>query len=237
VFGLHVGPWDVAGEMNVVPGAAMAASDRFHIVVKGRQTHGAMPSAGIDPIPIAARIVLAIEALPAREIDVFTPTVVSVGAIHGGVRQNIIPEQVEMIGTIRSFDEGARAALHEKIVRVATKTAEASGATADATVARGYPVTVNEPALTAFSRDVLGRAFGAERVHSGRPVTGAEDFSYFSNRVPGVFVFLGVRDPQTPLAEAAPNHSPRFVVDERALVTGVRTLAELAVAFNARASE
>jgi amidohydrolase len=215
----------------------MAASDRFRILVKGRQTHGAMPSAGIDPIPVAARIVLAIEALPAREIDVLSPSVVSVGAIHGGVRNNIIPEQVELIGTIRSFDEQARDALHAKIARVAEKTAEASGATAEVEITRGYPVTVNEPELASWSRGVLERALGAERVHAGKPVMGAEDFSFFANRVPGVFAFLGIREPGTALADAAPNHSPRFRIDERGLATGVRTLAELAVAFNAGAPE
>ncbi len=233
VFGLHVGPEDVTGEMSVAAGPAMAASDRFRIVVTGRQTHGAMPWAGVDPIAVAARIVLAIEALPARELDVTKPAIVTVGAIHGGVRNNIIPDEVEMIGTIRSFDEAARSGLHEKIERTAAKTAEASGATAEVTIVRGYGVLVNDPALTAWGRGVLERGFGAERVHAGRPVTTAEDFSYFANRVPGMFVWLGIRDPQVPLAAAAPNHSPRFLVDERALVTGVRALAQLAVAFNA----
>jgi amidohydrolase len=238
VFGLHVGPWDVAGEMNVVSGPAMASSDRFRIVVKGRQTHGAMPWMGVDPIPIAARIVLAIEALPAREIDVIrTPGIVTVGAFHAGVRNNIIPEQAELIGTIRAFDEAARSGLHERIERIAHNTAEASGAGAEVEIVRGYPVTVNEPALAAWSREVLGRALGADKVHAGVPVTGAEDFSFFANRVPGVFIRLGTRDPATPLAKAEPNHSPRFVLDERGLVTGVRTLAELAVAFNARPVE
>ncbi len=237
VFGLHVGPMDVAGEMSVVSGPAMAASDRFRIVVKGRQTHGAMPFMGIDPIPVAARIVLAIEALPARELDVSLPAIVSVGAIHGGVRNNILPDQVEMIGTIRSFDEAARDALHAKIARVAEKTAEASGATAEVEIVRGYGVLVNDPALTAWGRAVLERTFGASRVHTGRLATTAEDFSYFANRAPGMFVWLGVRDPATPAAAAAPNHSPRFLVDERGLTPGVRALAELAVAFNAEAAE
>lgn len=235
VFGLHVGPEDVAGEMSVVAGPAMAASDRFRIVVKGRQTHGAMPWAGVDPIAAAARIVLAIEALPARELDVTSPAIVTVGAIHGGVRNNIIPEEVELIGTIRTLDEAARVALHAKLERSATKTAEASGATAEVSIFRGYGVLTNDPALTAFGRGVLERAFGAERIHSGRAITTSEDFSFFANRVPGMFVWLGIRDPATPAGEAAPNHSPRFLVDERALVTGVRALAELAVAFNAAA--
>ena len=232
VFGLHVGPVDVAGELSLVSGPVMAASDRFRIVVKGRQTHGALPFAGIDPIPVAARIVLAIEALPAREIDVTTPAIVTVGAIHGGVRNNIIPEQVEMIGTIRSFDEAARTALHEKIARVASKTAEASGATTEVEIVRGYGVLVNDPALTAFGRGVLERALGPNKIHTGRPTTTAEDFSYFASRAPGLFIWLGVRDPETPIERAAPNHSPLFTLDERGLATGVRTLAELAVAFN-----
>jgi amidohydrolase len=237
VFGLHVGPWNVAGEINLVPGPAMAASDRFRIVVQGRQTHGAMPAAGIDPIPVAARIVLAIEALPAREIDVMTPSVVTVGAIHGGVRNNIIPETTEMIGTIRSFDEAAREALHAKIARVATKTAEAGGATAEVQIERGYPVTFNHEGRSAWARGVLERALGGDKLRAGKPVTGAEDFSYFANEAGGVFLFLGTRDPKLSPAEAAPNHSPRFLVDESALVTGVRALAELAVAFNTQAPE
>jgi amidohydrolase len=237
VFGLHVGPGDVAGELSVVAGPAMAASDRFTIAISGRQTHGAMPWAGVDPIAVAARVVLAIEALPARELDVTSPSIVTVGAIHGGVRNNIIPERVELIGTIRTLDEAARTALHAKIERVVTKTAEASGATARVEIVRGYGVLTNDPALTAWGRGVLARAFGAEKVHDARPTTTAEDFSYFANRVPGMFIWLGSRDPAVALADAAPNHSPRFLVDERTLVTGVRALAELAVAFNARAGE
>ncbi|MBK7952182.1 MAG: amidohydrolase [Deltaproteobacteria bacterium] len=236
IFGLHVGPVDVAGELSVVAGPAMAASDRFRIVVRGRQTHGALPFAGIDPIPVAARIVLAIEALPAREIDVTTPAIVSVGAIHGGNRNNILPDEVELIGTIRSFDEAARTALHAKIERVAAKTAEASGATATVEIVRGYGVLVNDAELAAFGRRVLERSLGADRVHTGRPTTTAEDFSFYANRVPGLFLWLGVRDPATPIEAAAPNHSPRFLIDERGLATGVRALVELAVAFNGRDS-
>ncbi len=237
VFGLHVGAEDVAGEMSVVSGPAMAASDRFRILVKGRQTHGAMPWAGIDPIPVAARIVLAIEALPARELDVSLPAIVTVGAIHGGVRNNIIPAEVELIGTIRTFDEAARTALHAKIERTAAKTAEASGASAEVEIVRGYGVLTNDPTLTGWGRGVLERAFGADKVRTGRATTTAEDFSYFANRVPGMFVWLGIRDPKTPAAEAHPNHSPNFVVDERGLATGVRALAELALAFNAASAQ
>ncbi len=237
VFGLHVGAEDVAGEMSVVSGPAMAASDRFRILVTGRQTHGAMPWAGIDPIPVAARIVLAIEALPARELDITLPAIVTVGAIHGGVRNNIIPAEVELIGTIRTFDEAARSALHAKLERTAAKTAEASGASAEVEIIRGYGVLTNDPALTSWGRGVLERAFGADKVHTGRATTTAEDFSYFANLVPGMFVWLGIRDPQTPKAEAHPNHSPNFLVDERGLASGVRALAELALAFNARAAE
>jgi amidohydrolase len=237
VFGLHVGPGDVAGEMSVVAGPAMAASDRFRILVKGRQTHGAMPWMGVDPIAAAARIVLAIEALPARELDITSPAIVTVGAIHGGVRNNIIPAEVELIGTLRTLDEAARVGLHAKVERTAVKTAEASGATAEVTIFRGYGVLTNDPALTAWGRGVLERAFGAEKIHTGRATTTAEDFSYFANRVPGMFAWLGIRDPQTPAAEAHPNHSPNFTIDERGLATGVRALAELAVAFNAGARE
>jgi amidohydrolase len=231
VFGLHVGPQGPAGELQVVAGPAMAAADRFRIVVRGRQTHAAIPWAGVDPIATASRIVLAIEALPGRELDATLPSVVSVGAIRGGVRNNIIPDEVELIGTIRSLDESLRTDLHARIERTAKKTAEAAGASAEVEIVRGYGVLVNDAKLTAWAQGVLG----PERVHAARPTLTAEDFSYFAARVPGVFLWLGTRDPKTPLAEAAPNHSPRFLIDESALAIGVRALSDLAVAFNAGA--
>ncbi len=232
VFGLHVMPELAVGEIGLLAGPSMAASDRFEIRVRGRQTHAAMPWAGIDPLPVAARILLAIEAIPARELDVRSPAIVSVGAIHGGVRNNILPEEAELLGTIRTFTPAAREKAHARVREIAEKTAEASRATAEVTIEKGYPVTVNDPALTARVRPLLERVAGAGRVIESLPHTGAEDFSFFANQVPGVFFRLGVRDPAVAAEDAAPNHSPRFLVDERGLLLGVRALARLAADHN-----
>jgi amidohydrolase len=234
VYGLHAFPELAAGQLGVAAGPAMAASDRFEIRVRGRQTHAAMPWAGVDPIPIAARILLAIEAIPARELDVRSPAIVSVGAIHGGVRHNILPDEVELLGTIRTFTPEAQERAHRRVREIAEKTAEAGGASAEVKLATGYPVTVNDPAETARVRAVLARVAGEENVVEVLPHTGAEDFSFFAREAPGVFFRLGVRDPATQPGEAAPNHSPRFLVDERALVLGVRALAHAALEHNSR---
>jgi amidohydrolase len=207
----------------------MASSDRLTIRVKGHQTHAAYPWQGVDPIAVAARIIPALLAIPAREVDTRIASVVSIGAIHGGVRHNIIPEEVEMLGTIRSLDAEQRSQLHEKVRRAAAGIAASAGAEAEVDIQLGYGITVNDPALTRRMLPTLSRVAGADRVISTLPVTGAEDFSYYQERVPGLFLWLGVRAPDVPAEEAAPNHSPHFLVDESALRLGVRTLAQLAL--------
>ncbi len=199
--------------------------------MKGRQTHAAYPWLGVDPIAAAARIVLALHALPARRVDTRIPSVVSIGAIHGGVRHNIIPEQVELLGTIRALDPELRRALHAEVRSAAEHTAQAAGARAEVEIRPGYPITWNDPDLVERMVPTLRRVAGAERVVTALPRTGAEDFAYFEQRVPGFYFWLGVRPEGTPASEAAPNHSPRFFVDEGALGLGVRALAQLAVDF------
>ena len=229
VFGLHVVPQHEAGEIAVRAGGVMAGSDRMRIAVRGAQTHAAYPWLGVDPIAVAAQIVPALLAIPGRQLDARTPAVVSIGAIHGGVRHNIIPDEVELLGTIRHLDPRQQAELHERIRRTASGIAEASGAAADVEIDLGYPVTVNDPALVERMSPTLARVAGAERVVPGVPRTGAEDFAFFAREVPGVYFWLGIRPPGLPEAEAAPNHSPRFTVDEAALPLGVRAMASLAV--------
>jgi len=229
VFGLHVSPFQNSGEIGVVPGAAMASSDRLTVRVKGRGAHAGYPWRGIDPIPVAAQIVLALEALPARQVDTRVGSVVSFGAIHGGVRYNIIPDEVELTGTIRALGQEVREQLHERIRRTAKGIAESAGATAEVQIDQGNSITYNDPDLVERIRPTLERVAGHERVTLPLPWTGAEDFSRYQERVPGVFFFLGTNPPGVALADAPPNHTPRFVLDEGALEIGVRALAQLAV--------
>lgn len=228
VFGLHVSPIPV-GAIALRKQGMMASSDEFKITVHGQQTHGAQPWAGIDPIVVAAQIVLGLQTIPSRQLDVtLTPSIVTVGAINGGVRNNIIPESVEMIGTIRTFDAETRDEIHERVRRTATQIAASAGATADVSIDIGYPVTANDPELTDKMMPTLRRVVGPGLVESPR-VTGAEDFSYFAEEVPGMFFFLGVAPDNPELV--FPNHSPSFFADERALPIGVQTMTALALDF------
>jgi amidohydrolase len=230
IFGLHVFPRPV-GTVAYRPGGFLASADSFKVVVKGRQTHGAMPWAGVDPIVVAAQIVMGFQTIASRQLDVTaTPSIVTVGAIHGGVRNNIIPDEVEMIGTLRTFDAAVRTQIHEKVKRTAETIAASAGATAEVTITPGYPVTVNDAGLTERMIPTLNRVAGADKLALSNPITGAEDFSYFQQRIPGLFVGLGVAPPDDP-SKAAPNHSPLFYADERALTVGVRVLANLTVDF------
>ncbi len=224
ILGLHVVPQYEAGQIAVVSGGAMAGSDRLSILVRGRQTHAAYPWLGVDPITAAARVVLALQAIPARRVDTRRPSVVSIGAIHGGVRGNIIPDEVELTGTIRHTHPPMQAALHQLVEETAQKAAESAGATAEVKIGIGYPVTFNDPALTERVSPALERAAGSGGLVPGLLRTGAEDFAFFSRVVPGVYFWLGIRPPGTPEEEAAPNHSPHFRIDETALPLGVRAL-------------
>jgi amidohydrolase len=231
IFGLHVFPFEV-GKVVWRSGGLMASGDGFRIVVRGRQTHGALPWNGVDPIVTASQIVLGLQTLVSRSVDLtLTPAVVTVGMIRGGVRNNIVPDSVEMIGTIRTFDEATRDSLAARIVRLAEGIARSAGAVAVVTTQRGYPVTFNDPALTERMVPTLRRTLGAANVLPAQQTTTAEDFSLFQRKVPGMFFFLGVTPKGTDPRTAAPNHSPRFFADEGALVPGMRALANLTVDY------
>jgi len=231
IFGLHVVPQYQAGEIAYLSGGAMAGSDKLEILVRGKQTHAAYPWLGVDPIAVASRIVLALQSLPGRQMDARLPSVVSIGAIHGGVRHNIIPEEVELLGTIRTLEPSMQPDLHRRIRTTATKIAESAGASAEVDIKIGYPVTYNDPQLTAQMEPTLRRIVGPNRLRKGLPRTGAEDFSFLSQRAPGLYFWLGGRPPGVAEQDAAPNHSPLFRVDESALILGVRAMANLAVDF------
>jgi amidohydrolase len=228
IFALHTDSELAAGEVAVVAGPAMASSDRLRIVVRGRGAHASAPWRGVDPVAVAARIVLALESLPAREVDARKPSVVTISVVHGGVRYNVLPDEVELLGTVRALDAEVQKELHERIERTAKLTAEASGATATVEIDDRNPITVNDARLVERMRPTLART---AKLVPALPRTGAEDFAFFAKAVPSMYFWLGVRDPQTPVAEAAPNHSPRFLVDDGALAVGVRTLAQLVVDY------
>ena len=235
VFGLHVFSTITAGHIGYRSGPAMAASDRFDILVTGRQTHGSRPWGGIDPVVPAAQIVLGLQTIPSRQVDIARlPAVISVGSIHGGIRNNIIPDNVRLVGTIRTFDDAVRDDIHARVENTATSLAAASGAAAEVHIHRGYPVTSNDPGLVAASLPSLERVVGAERLYEVPLVTGAEDFSYFANEAPGFYFFLGAT-PAGIDAESAPsNHSPMFDVDESTLRVGVEALATVTLDYMAR---
>ncbi len=238
IFGLHVWPAPV-GTLSYRAGAMMAASDGLHIVVRGRQTHGALPWGGVDPIVVASQIVLALQTIPSRQLDVTrAPAVVTVGLIQGGTRGNIIPDSVVMQGTVRTFDEAMRADVKERIRRTVEAIAQSAGASASVDFGTGNsPVTFNDPALVERMLPALKRVAGPDRVSVAELSMPSEDFAYYLQRIPGMFFFLGVtpkdQDPRT----AARNHSPYFFADEAALPVGVRAMASLAVEYLAQGSE
>ncbi len=238
IFALHTVPQHEVGTLGYRPGGVMASSDRMRIRVTGRQTHAAYPWLGVDSIAVASRLVLALQAIPGREMDVRIPAVVSIGQIHGGLRHNIIPQEVELVGTIRALDPVQREEIHARVRRVAQGIADSAGTSVrvDIEADQGYPVTVNDTALGRRRRPTLERVAGTDHVATPLPRTGADDFGHFARRIPGFYFWLGVRPRGLPAAEAASNHSPRFFVDEGALGLGVRAMSALAVDYLAQAA-
>ncbi|MEO6172872.1 MAG: M20 family metallopeptidase [Arenimonas sp.] len=234
IFGMHVFSTLNAGQVGYRSGPTMAASDRFRIVVKGRQTHGSAPWGGIDPIVAAADIVSTAQTIVSRRINISKlPVVVSFGAIKGGIRYNIIPDEVELIGTIRTFDEGMRQQVFTELKSIAEHVAEAHGATVVNEVPDtiGNPATVNNPELTTRSAPSLVKAAGADNVVAMPLVMGAEDFSYYAKEVPGFFFFVGATPVGQDASQAPSNHSPLFFLDESALKVGTRSMLQVTLDY------
>jgi amidohydrolase len=233
IFGLHVDAILHAGEIGYRSGTLRAASDRFTIVVTGKQTHGAQPWAGVDPIVTAAQIVTSLQAIVSRQVNLpENPAVLSIGAINGGVRHNIIPERVEMIGTVRTFSAEQRADVFARMERIAANVAAANGATATLTFGSdNNPTTYNDPALTQRVLPSLQRAAGADHVKVIPLLTSAEDYAYFAARVPGVYFMVGIVPRSQDLRTAAANHSPLFYVDESGLQTGLKAMLFVTVDY------
>jgi amidohydrolase len=233
-FALHVSAALEAGHLGYRPGGIWASVDDFKITVTGRQSHGAYPWAGIDPIVTSAQIINALQTIVSRNLMVTeNAAVVTVGMIHGGVRSNIVPEQVELVGTIRALDQDVRASIHERVRTLATNIAESMGATAEVQIplSVSYPVTHNDPELTAAMLPALEAAAGADNVHLLAAQTGAEDFAFIADRVPGFYFRLGGRDPATPEEQAADHHTPDFVIDDSKLGVGVRAMVGVALEY------
>jgi amidohydrolase len=234
VFGLHVFSTLNAGTVGFRSGPTMAASDRFNIVVKGRQTHGSRPWGGVDPIVAAADIIGTSQTIVSRRQNISRqPVVVTFGAIKGGIRYNIIPDEVELVGTIRTFDEGMREAVFADLRNVAESVAKAHGATVVAQVpdTKGNPVTVNHPALTARAVPSLEKAVGADNVIAMDLNMGAEDFSFYAREVPGFFFFVGATPRGQDPTKAPSNHSPEFFLDEEALKVGTRAMLQVVLDY------
>ena len=231
IFGLHVGPGPL-GSVGYRGGALQASADNLRITVHGKQTHGAVPWAGVDPIVVSAQIVLGLQSIVSRQSDLtVAPAIVTIGAIHGGLRENIIPDSVVMIGTVRALDARMRLDIHQRIRRTAESIAQGAGATAVVDVVLGYPVTVNDAALTERLVPTLRRVAGASMVRAIPPILPGEDFSRFLEKVPGSFFMLSVTPPGRDLSKVASNHSPLFEGDDKALPIGVRLLATAAVDY------
>jgi amidohydrolase len=230
IFGLHVYGNLPLGHIAWRSGPIMAASDTFEIIVRGRQTHGATPWAGVDPVVVAAQIVTSLQTIVSRQVDISAqPAVVSVGQVEAGVRHNIIPDAARLVGTVRTFDPAMQKDIHARIQRTAGSIAEAAGATAEVRIERNVPVTANDPALVERMLPTLRRTLG-QRLFEGPKITGAEDFSFYQLQVPGLFMMLGVTPPDQ-IGKAPQNHSPYFNVDESVLLTGVRTLVHLTLDY------
>lgn len=228
MFGLHVMPAPL-GSIAVRSKGIMASSDKLNIRIKGAQTHGSQPWKGVDPIVAASQVVMGLQTIPSRQLDITkTPSLVTVGAINGGVRGNIIPDKVDMEGIIRTFDNDTRNEIHRRVIHTAEHIAESAGATADVTITKYYPVTFNDIELTQAMTPTLQRVAG-DQFQEAAPMLGSEDFSFFAAEVPSMFFFLGVApEDQSPVY---PNHSPKFNPDERALPIGVSAMTALVLDY------
>lgn len=232
VFGIHINSMTEVGKVRYKPGGTMAAADQFNIKVNGKQTHGSTPWTGIDPITISAQIIQGLNNIVSRQMPLTNEAaVITVGKIDGGVRNNIVPESVEMIGTIRTLDTEMQKSIHQKIKTTAENIAEAWGATADVQIITGYPVTYNDPELTAEMLPTVQATAGKDNVILAKAVTGAEDFSFYAQEVPGLFLFLGGMPKGLDPSQAGPHHTPDFFIDESGLKLGVGIFCNLVVDY------
>lgn len=234
IFGLHVSPQYDVGTVAYQIGPALASSDRFEIVIHGKKTHAAYPHTGIDPVPIAAQIVLGLQTIVSRQLDAREPVVLSIGIIEGGNRHNIIAEKVRLVGTVRTLAPGLKDEVKRRMHNIIEGVSGSYGARYEFDYSEGTPVTVNDPELAARSLPTLERLLGRDRVVEVKPHMGAEDFAYYAQKVPGFYFFLGVRNEAKGIT--AMNHTEYFDVDEDAIPLGVKLMSNLVVDYLTRAA-
>lgn len=232
IFGMHIQSISPLGRITYRPAGMMAASDWFTIKVKGKQSHGAAPWMGVDPIAISAQIINGLQTIVSRQTELTKEAaVISVGRINAGIRENIIPEEAVMAGTIRTLDEEMQKKIHEKIKLTATKIAESAGATAEVIIDNKTPVTYNDPALTEKMAASLEKAAGKENVMRINAVTGAEDFAFFQQKVPGLFFFVGAMMPDQDPNTVPAHHTPDFMIDERGMIIGLKAMLNVTLDY------
>ncbi|HEX3469131.1 MAG TPA: amidohydrolase [Candidatus Elarobacter sp.] len=225
-YGLHLASAHPAGQVGFHDGAFYASSDSIEITIEGKGGHGAAPHLSIDPVYVASQFVVAVQQIVSRQIDPIEPAVVTIGAINGGTTHNVIPSRVRLLGTVRAFDADVRAKMSERIERVLRGVCDSSGATYDYTYLWRYPVTSNDVEQTRYARALAERVAGSEHVADVPRLMGAEDFSFFAERVPACFFTIGSNGGPN---SAFPHHHARFDIDESALATGVRMMIALAL--------
>lgn len=232
IFGQHINSQTPVGHINYRPGGIMAASNRFTIEVKGKQTHGSTPWSGVDPIVTSAKIIDGLQTIISRRTELTKEAaVITVGIIRSGVRNNIIPEDAYLEGTIRTLDTEMQEKLFAQMHETVDLIAKSMGAEAELTIYEGYPVTYNDPELTAKMAPTIERVAGSENAHVINAITGAEDFSFFQKEIPGLYFFVGGMPADMNPEEAAPHHTPDFYIEEEGMKTGVRALANLAIDY------
>ena len=232
IFGLHVWSGLYAGQVYLRPEGIMAAVNEFRIDLKGVQTHGSTPWTGKDPIVTAAQIVNSLQTIVSRSLPLTEAgAVVTIGSIHGGVRSNIIPEDLYMLGTIRTLDNGMKATVLKRLEEIVHNVAKSNNIESEITYLVSYPITFNDPYLYEEILPTLERVNGKRNVHLMKAITGAEDFSYFQEKVPGTYFFIGGQKPGVDLSTVAPHHTPDFYVDDSAISTGIRSMIGLTLDY------
>ena len=232
IFGLHVWSGLYAGQVYLRPEGIMAAVNEFRIDLKGVQTHGSTPWTGKDPIVTAAQIVNSLQTIVSRSLPLTEAgAVVTIGSIHGGVRSNIIPEDLYMLGTIRTLDNGMKATVLKRLEEIVHNVAKSNNIESKITYLVSYPITFNDPYLYEKILPTLERVNGKKNVHLMKAITGAEDFSYFQEKVPGTYFFIGGQKPDVDLSTVAPHHTPDFYVDDTAISTGIRSMVGLTLDY------
>ena len=232
IFGMHIQSISPLGRITYRPAGMMAASDWFSIKVKGKQSHGAAPWMGVDPIVVSAQIILGLQTIVSRQTDLTKEAaVITIGRMQAGLRENIIPEEAYMAGTIRTLDVAMQDKIHEKIRLTATKIAESAGATAEVSIDKRTPVTYNDILLTEKMIGSLQKAAGAENVIRINAVTGAEDFAFYQKNVPGFFFFVGAMPPDQDPNKVPAHHTPDFMIDERGMLTGLRAMLNVTMDY------